>query len=502
MNSSVTGGVLVEEPIERFRSFGAFGSPAWQGHLQLRALVRQRLGDRHANVFAVPHYDPETARMRWTSPQRGVVRPWHELAAEEQVRHSQSLEGLRRDLEDLVGKLRSQGEGKPGGSSGFASLLEQALKVPGEGRFLYLVGEQPVIAFWGFENAKGGSVEGLASAAALPAAAGLASLPSALPSLGVGPPPAAVRVAGMAPVAPAPVLSRPRPWWHWLLLFLGLLLLLIPLLFLLRSCMPTGAPGLGAGMTGVPMPSPGLQGGGSGGGGAGGGAVGGGGGAAGLPAAPAPAQPSAVDPSAPPGASGQGALAVPPGGSGGASLPVPPGPSGGAAPSAPPASAAGGPSGPGVVDPSQPAAPNSPSRRPPLSAPLPPPVPQDPKPLKLPAEPGTAAGMDFLLGDWKAGEGLVDKNTKAPLDLSMKFGPGGRGEMTVRRPDGTACTGAVQGRMEGGHLTVEGNRSVPCVDGGSYGAPKIECGRTSTGETQCEGVNRDGSRYFVDMRRR
>jgi hypothetical protein len=489
MNSFVTGGVLVEEPIERFRSFGAFGSPAWQGHLQLRALVRQRLGDRHANVFAVPRYDPETARMRWTSPQRGVVRPWHELTAEEQVRHSQNLEGLRRDLEDLVDRLRSQGEGKPGGSSGFASLLEQALKVPGEGRFLYLVGEQPVIAFWGFENAKGGSVEGLASAAALPPAAGLASQPSTLPSPVVGPPPAAVPVVGVAAVAPAMAQSRPRPWWHWLLLGLGLLLLLIPLLFLLRSCMPTGAPGIGAGMPGLPMPGPGLQGGG-GGGGAGGGAAGGGGGsAAGLPAAPSAAPPSAVDPSAPPGASGS---AVPS---------APPDSSGGAAPSAPPASAAAGPRGPGVVDPPQPAAPNNPSGRPPSGAPLPPPVPQDPKPLKLPTEPGTAAGMDFLLGDWKAGEGLVDKNTKAPLDLSMKFGPGGRGEMTVRRPDGTACTGAVQGRMDGGRLTVEGNRSVPCVDGGSYGSPKIECGRTSTGETQCEGVNRDGSRYFVDMRR-
>lgn len=184
-------------------------------------------------------------------------------------------------------------------------------------------------------------------------------------------------------------------------------------------------------------------------------------------------------------------------------------------PAVPPASGAGGPEGPGVVDPAQPPTPNKPtSLPPPVTAPSlsppsgqplghqPPPVPLDPNSLQVPAEPRAASNLDFLLGDWKAGEGLVDKNTKAPLDISMKFGPGGRGEMTVRRPDGTACTGAVQGRMDGGSLTVEGNRSVPCVDGGSYGAPKIECGRTSTGETQCQGVNRDGTRYFVDMRRR
>lgn len=477
MNSSITGSLLVEEPIERFRSFGAFGSPVWQGHTQLRALVRQRLGDRHANVFAVPHYDPETARIRWTSPQRGVVRPWHELTAEEQSRHSQSLELLRRDLTDLVGKLRSQGEGRAAGSAGFASLLEQALKVPGEGNFLYLVGEQPVIAFWGFENAKGGSVEGLASVAAVPPARGLAPLPNAPASPGPHPRPASGPVVGATTVATSPVPPRRRPWWHWLLLALGLLLLLLLLLFLLRSCTPAGAPGLGAGMPGTSVPGMGLPGRGTG----------DGGGAPGLPAPPSDAQPSSVDPSAPSGA---------PGGA------------------PPPASAPADPPGPSVVDPSQPAAPNNAASPPPVptpSAPQPqgeprpgrtaPPVQQDPKSLQLPKEPRTATGVEFLLGDWKAGEGLVDKNTKAPLDISMKFGPGGRGEMTVRRPDGTACTGAVQGRMDGGRLTIEGNRSVPCVDGGSYGAPKIECGQTTTGETQCEGVNRDGSRYFVDMRR-
>jgi hypothetical protein len=479
MSASITGGLLVEQPIERFRSFGAFGSPAWQGHVQIRSLVRQRLGERHANVFAIPHYDPETALIRWTAPVSGEVRPWNDLSTDDQVRHLQTLEELRRDLVGLVDKLRSQAEGRAGGSSGFASLLEQALKVPAGDRFLYLVGEQPMIAFWGFENAKEGSVDGLVSAvSALPTVSPLAPLPSGFPPVGVRPPLAAAPMAGAAQASTAVVTPRPRRWWQWLLLGLGLLLLLIPLLFLLRSCLPVGAPGLSTGVPGMSSPGSGLSG-------------GGGEGAPRQPAAPSAVQPSAMDPAVPPGASG------------------------GAMPAVPPASGAGGPEGPGVVDPAQPAMPNKPTSLPPpvpapsLSPPSgqppgqkPPPVPQDPKSLQVPPEPRAAASLDFLLGDWKAGEGLFDKNTKAPLDVSMKFGPGGRGEMTVRRPDGTACTGAVQGRMDGGRLTVEGDRSVPCVDGGSYGAPKIECSRTSTGETQCQGVNRDGSRYFVDMRRR
>jgi len=42
---------------------------------------------------------------------------------------------------------------------------------------------------------------------------------------------------------------------------------------------------------------------------------------------------------------------------------------------------------------------------------------------------------------------------------------------------------------------------VPCSDGGSYGAPKIECGRDRGGRTQCFGVNPDGSKYFMGMQR-
>ena len=131
----------------------------------------------------------------------------------------------------------------------------------------------------------------------------------------------------------------------------------------------------------------------------------------------------------------------------------------------------------------------------------PPKPPLDPKAIKLPDDPKAANKMDFLQGDWKAGEGLVDKATKQPLDVSVKFGKDGKGEMTLRRPDGTVCSGPVQGSMNGGKLSVEGNQSVPCAGGGSYGAPRIECSKSSSGQTDCQGINRDGSRYYMDMRR-
>jgi hypothetical protein len=134
-----------------------------------------------------------------------------------------------------------------------------------------------------------------------------------------------------------------------------------------------------------------------------------------------------------------------------------------------------------------------------------PPVPkpgEDPKAMKLPTDPKAANKMDFLEGDWKAGEGLSDPNTGQPLDLSVNFGKDGKGQVTLRRPDGTVCSGGVQGQMKGGKLAIEGNQSIPCAGGGSYGAPRIECGTTSRGQTECSGINKDGSRYNMEMKRK
>ena len=74
MNPPTTGTQIAEDRVDRYRSFGAFGKPAWQSHIQLRAMIRQRLGERCANYFAVPTYDPDAGVIRWTVPVGGKVR--------------------------------------------------------------------------------------------------------------------------------------------------------------------------------------------------------------------------------------------------------------------------------------------------------------------------------------------------------------------------------------------------------------------------------------------
>jgi len=491
MNTSTTGALLAHDKIDRFRSFGAFGKPAYQSHVQLRAMLKAKRGDKFANYFAKPTVDPDAGELRWTAEVPGAARGWHEMSPEEQGQRALDLEVIRSGLMGFAQELRAQGGGQPGGAAAFASLLEQAMKVPAQGNFLYFVGEQPVIAFWGFEDPTGTSVDPAVQAPRLAASPAVAEVPV--------PPPVVV------PVEPV---KKRRPWWWWLLWLLLALLLLLLLLLLPRACTPTGGFDLKRAIPGLTPPDDAASDperradmGGPG-GGAGPGAAGGPGGApdaGGMP--PGGGNPPGVDPALP-----------------GASQPD----AGGVDPSAPPKPDMPPPD---AKDPNKPETPPDPKQDPLTNPPKPdpndpnakpdkdgklpndkgstnPPMPPvDPKAMKVPDDPNAAKKMDFLEGGWKAGEGLVDKKTQTPLDLSFKFGKDGKGEVTLKRADGSTCSGTVQGKMNGGKLGIDGNQAIPCSGGGSYGAPKIECAKERDGQTQCYGVNPDGSRYSMGMQR-
>jgi hypothetical protein len=214
----ITGAQLARDKIDRYRPLGAFGKPAYQSHVQLRAMLLAKRGPKFANYFAKPTYDADSGELTWTSEVPGTARGWHEMNQEEQAQRALELEVVRSGLTSYAQELRAQGSSQPGGSQAFASLLEQALKVPAQGDFLYFIGDQPVIAFWGFETQGGGSVEPTALAPQYPL---------------TPPPPAIVEMERAAAVA-----KRKRPWWWWLLWALLALLLLLAVLLGLRACTP------------------------------------------------------------------------------------------------------------------------------------------------------------------------------------------------------------------------------------------------------------------------
>ena len=480
-SSGATGAQIAHDKIDRFRSLGAFGKPAYQSHVQLRAMLRAKRGERAANYFARPTYDPELGELRWNAEVPGAARAWHEMSEQEQADRALELEVVHSQLQSYARELREQSGGDPGGAASFASLLEQALRVPKSGRFLYFVGDQPVVAFWGFEDHDGASVDPAAQA----------------PRYAAPPPAAPAAPAVAAPAAAAamqPAERKKRPWWWWLMWLLLALLLLALLLLLPKACTPAVAPGLERAMPGASAPDAAVP---------------------ALPGASAPevrlgpdGQPlPAVPDGSAPGVAPLDAASAPALGPDGRPLEVPP-------PELAPSAPAGQPPQP-LPDPKPPEPDTDPAKdgQPPPPEPKPgdppaqtnpPPLPPaDAKQMKLPDDPKSRQQMGFLEGDWKAGDGLMDKDTRQPVDLSFKFGKDGQGEVALRRHDGTICRGPVQGRMDGGgKLSIQGQQQIPCSSGAPYDAPKIECTKDSGGRTQCFGINADGSKYYMGMERR
>lgn len=237
------GEQLAQDKVDRYRSMGAFGKPVYQSHVQLRAMLLAQRDTTLADYFARPTYDPEAGELRWHAARPGPARRLQDLPPEDAQRAGAEMQRIRDALLGFIAQLRRQGGGQPGGAAAFASLLEQAMKVPQQGDFRYVVGTQPVIAFWGFEDASGASVDP-AAAAAVPVA------PAAPPT-----PPAEPAAVPLPVAAP----RRRVAWWWWLLGLLLALLLAAALLLLPKACTstpPAAAPDTAGRAAGAPLAIP------------------------------------------------------------------------------------------------------------------------------------------------------------------------------------------------------------------------------------------------------
>lgn len=215
---TTTGAFLVGDQIDRYRTLGAFGMSAWQSHAQLRAMLLARLGPRCANYFARPVHDALKGELRWYAELPGQARAWNQIPPGEQHELRPILDEVDEELTGFVRDLRTKSGSQPGGAGAYASLLEQAMKVPTHGDVLFFVGKQPVIAFYGFETLGSGSVD-------------VAAVPAASPAVN------SVHV-------PEANLRLERPWWWWLLLLFALLVLILVLATGMRACMNMEAPAL------------------------------------------------------------------------------------------------------------------------------------------------------------------------------------------------------------------------------------------------------------------
>ena len=465
-----TGTILRQQSTEGLEPYGAFNQPVYKSHGQIRTALLNELGPLYADYFPRPDSDPDGKWIGWLTQKEGQPRRWVDMTPEEQHRVEPIKNQVLDGLSAYVAKLREA----PGNSprNNFSRVLEKAQEVPGPD-YLYFVGDQPMIAFWGFKGV--GRPNGV-NPLRLPPTTVRFDPPAAPagPAIPVGP-----AIPGGTAVPPAGVpVAAGRPWWHWLLMGLGALLFLLLLLWLLWWLF---APRLGLPPFPVlpwqqeeivepPRDPPVLQ-------------V--------VPAEPGvPVGPGVGVPGAGVPGVGVPAPAIPEPG-----VPVPeapvqevPSPGGGTQPlpDAPPAEV---PPEPAQVPPDLP-------ELPPEGRPAGPPG----APLALPSgslDPGPA---QFMEGVWRSRSGLRDGEGR-PLEQLYRFGQDGKGEVTVRGPGGTVCKAPAEAVMTAGRqLSIREGQTLTCADGQTMSGAETNCGTRPDQTVGCTGTNKtDGSEFDVRM---
>src|SRR5215469_2266437 len=208
-----SGPLLLTSHAGEYRPLGFGGEPVHGNYRKLAAVIETRLGPAAARYLARPEMHEASRSIGWHATVDGPVRRWGELTPTEQASLGPVFESLQAKLQGLVRDLEAAGPSTRGAQENFGHALRLALRSPGMDS-LFFVGDQPVLALWGFE---GGTDSGFDSLTFRP------------------------QVNRSLPATEVAVVAA-RPWWRWILWLLCLLLLLLLLLFLLHSCLRVPVP--------------------------------------------------------------------------------------------------------------------------------------------------------------------------------------------------------------------------------------------------------------------
>jgi len=191
------------------RPLGVRGEPLHNTHAQIRDLVRRRLGERHFHLLAEPQAYPATGRIDWYAD----GKPVH--AAEDLP--PPERDALRAEIDGMLAGIGQLGMQLEKSTSEDAKLAGRALQLaarrPDDDKYLFRVGQQPVLICWGYDKDTVGAI--------LPPAFLASATPTATPVAMATP---AISTAG---IAAAPAVRSRFPWGVALLVgLLGVLLIL------------------------------------------------------------------------------------------------------------------------------------------------------------------------------------------------------------------------------------------------------------------------------------
>jgi hypothetical protein len=177
-------------------------------YYQIRELVRSRLGDDHALLFAEPDGLQQGEVIDWYSPLQGPAGPITELPEDEARKVAALADQMAKSVKRLAEELKEDGASQANVLRGMT--LELALRYP-DPSCVYAVGGRPVLTCWGFSSStKGAQPEDLARFGEH-----FSPAPPALPS--------SVRT----PPQERPEARGSLAGWLWLLPLLLLLLLVV-----------------------------------------------------------------------------------------------------------------------------------------------------------------------------------------------------------------------------------------------------------------------------------
>ncbi|MDT8068295.1 MAG: hypothetical protein ROO76_09030 [Terriglobia bacterium] len=155
--------LLETSQLDGWSATTAFGGPVFESHDQIAAILRRHLGAEHAALFAQPEL--ANGQISWFTDTLGEVRPWRKLSVPERARLDPIRLQFGEQVKRLTSDLACSGANTPRGN--LSHILSSALEIPGI-EHLYAVGDQPVLAFWGFRAGEKLGYNGLGTLPSLP----------------------------------------------------------------------------------------------------------------------------------------------------------------------------------------------------------------------------------------------------------------------------------------------------------------------------------------------
>ena len=145
-----SGPLLHSGSFSDYTPLGEVGYPVYSAAPQIRLAVARQIGQDAADFLAVPKHHLEGKSIDWYAPVSGDIVPWSAASPEERAQLIGQIEQFRARIAEHAQKIRASAA--EGDQRVFGLLLEQATRIPDETN-LFLVGNKPVITFWGFVKA-------------------------------------------------------------------------------------------------------------------------------------------------------------------------------------------------------------------------------------------------------------------------------------------------------------------------------------------------------------